>query len=190
MSYNHEPLNLRIDVSAALPAVGDRSAVRGVARVVVEEGYETRFVPGGDLSWSIGLRRIPGAVEVKGDLDGSVELQCYRCLDEFTFPLHLELWEHALWPGDSGADAAEEDAAEYRVEEGVLDLEPLFRDCVALSLPVKRVCGEACRGLCPGCGANLDREACDCETRTVDERLEPLAALKQKLEQREKEGGE
>jgi len=190
MKNNREPLDLHIDVSAALPAVGDRSFVRGGARVVVEDGYETRFEPGNGLTWSISLRRIPGAVEVKGSMDGSVELQCFRCLEEFTFPLHLELREHALWRSEPTADAAEDDTSEYRVEEGVLDLEPLFRDHVALALPVKRVCREACRGLCPRCGANLDREPCDCEAPTTDGRLESLAALKQKLERREREGGE
>src|SRR6267378_2761104 len=58
-------------------------------------------------------------------------------------------------------------------------LEPVLKEQVLLSLPMKVICQSDCRGLCPTCGANLNHEECRCETHTTDPRLAPLARLKQ-----------
>ncbi|MBM4294554.1 MAG: DUF177 domain-containing protein, partial [Deltaproteobacteria bacterium] len=45
-----------------------------------------------------------------------------------------------------------------------IDLQGIVREQIILSMPLKPLCHEDCRGLCPGCGANLNREACTCES--------------------------
>ncbi len=174
--------SLNIDVSGALPSVGDRKRVDGSAELRVSEGFEIDFFPGDDLRWSLELRRIAGAVEVAGDVVGEVTLTCFRCLESFSFSVSIKLREHALWlTGDTG-EQAEEAAPDYVVSDGMLDLEPILRDSVALAFPVRRVCDESCKGLCVRCGANLNLEPCGCDVRPVDVRLSPLAELKKKLE--------
>jgi uncharacterized protein len=61
----------------------------------------------------------------------------------------------------------------YRDDE--VDLNELIREQFYLALPMKPLCTEECRGLCPQCGANLNTDTCDCATEWVDPRL---AALK------------
>ena len=68
------------------------------------------------------------------------------------------------------------------VIDGVLDLEPIIRDVIALSFTASRVCDEACRGLCVKCGANLNVDDCGCETGHIDARLKPLEELKRRME--------
>src|SRR3990170_3947781 len=53
----------------------------------------------------------------------------------------------------------------------------LVREHVLLTLPVQALCHDECRGLCPQCGINLNRETCPCSSTAIDPRwrsLEPL----------------
>jgi uncharacterized protein len=53
----------------------------------------------------------------------------------------------------------------------------LLREQIQLALPMKPLCTEACRGLCPECGTNLNRTQCDCTPTWEDPRLAPLKGL-------------
>jgi uncharacterized protein len=53
---------------------------------------------------------------------------------------------------------------------------------VALELPMKVVCSEACRGVCPVCGKNRNREACSCVAGDAPGPFEILKNLKGKKE--------
>ena len=57
-------------------------------------------------------------------------------------------------------------------------VEELARDAFILDMDTKFLCSEDCKGLCSGCGANLNREACRCK-KAVDPRLAKLAQLLQ-----------
>ena len=78
-------------------------------------------------------------------------------------------------PGRAEREGVEEDdltTAFYR--DGVLDIGDLLREQFQLALPMKPLCSEACRGLCPQCGANLNRTECGCAPAWEDPRLAPL----------------
>jgi uncharacterized protein len=47
-----------------------------------------------------------------------------------------------------------------------------------LSLPTRPLCREDCRGLCPHCGINLNRESCGCREERLDSRLAALRSIK------------
>jgi uncharacterized protein len=173
---------LQLDVSSALPTVGDKKTVTGTARLVLEDGYDVAFEPGEDVAWRLDVRRIAGGVEVTGSIDGVITLQCYRCLEGYEFPLSLRVREHALWLSEAEAEEEEEPVSEYMVTDGILDLETVIRDSICLAFPAKRICGESCKGLCTNCGTNLNVEPCGCDTRVMDARLKPLEELKKRLE--------
>ncbi len=78
-----------------------------------------------------------------------------------------------------GADS-EELSTPY-LEHQVLDLSAWARDAVALSLPEKILCREECAGLCAGCGANLNVEACRCPPPEPEAPLAKLAELRDLL---------
>ena len=81
-----------------------------------------------------------------------------------------------LSPADKVKDVDDVDHETYRGDE--VDLDDYLRGLIAVSLPVKVVCGEDCKGLCPKCGANLNRETCDCEKQWEDPRFAVLKKLK------------
>lgn len=59
----------------------------------------------------------------------------------------------------------------------MLDLDDLALSDILLALPVKNLCKEDCKGLCPVCGVNRNTETCECLKKQVDPRLEKLGEL-------------
>jgi uncharacterized protein len=119
---------------------------------------------------------------VRGHLAGSLKLSCGRCLEAFTAPVAAD-FDLLLVPGPRAAGPEEQELAaadldrDYYADE-VVDLESILREHIILALPLKPLCAEACKGLCPRCGANLNREACNCPPEKVDSPLAQLAKLK------------
>ena len=69
--------------------------------------------------------------------------------------------------------------AEEEVYSGkVIDLDPLVREQLVLSLPAYPVCREDCKGLCPVCGANLNERECGCDRHVPDPRWAGLKSIK------------
>ena len=123
-------------------------------------------------------------IRVVGDFSTQLELRCARCLD----PVLREVaGGFDLIYRPLGADAgmeersvrgAEADIAYYQ-GEGLL-LEDLLREQVLLAVPLKAVCNDACKGLCPRCGRNLNVEACTCQP-VQDQRWGALHGIRDKL---------
>jgi len=63
----------------------------------------------------------------------------------------------------------------------IIDLSKDVRDYMILSIPMKRLCKEDCKGLCVKCGSELNEKQCDCEDSEIDDRWKVLAELKNKL---------
>jgi uncharacterized protein len=80
---------------------------------------------------------------------------------------------------DEDGEAITEDglgASFYKDE--VLDLGDIIREQFFLALPMKPLCRQDCKGLCPVCGQNRNREWCTCHAEWIDPRLEPLRHLR------------
>jgi uncharacterized protein len=139
----------------------------------------------GDLKLELWLESSPDGIRVKGDLSGSVFLDCTRCLEEYSQDLEIAVDEFYRRPGlstvsaDGGklAEAEVQEEDDYVIHEGIIDLNLLVNDAVMLSLPMRRLCDDACRGLCQICGINLNESECRCSSDDIDPRLEILRTL-------------
>jgi uncharacterized protein len=119
-------------------------------------------------------------------VDGEVKPHCARCLEPVILPLkrHWDLVYHPvseLAPEeDVEIQTAETEVGFFR-GEGV-ELEDVIREQVLLSLPMRTICREECRGICPVCGQNLNTGQCGCVRLEVDERWRALADLSKRKE--------
>jgi uncharacterized protein len=116
-------------------------------------------------------------VLVTGELDVPIEGSCARCLEPFDDTLELDVQELYAYEGSTTVETSEEDEVR-RVEGDYLDLEPLVRDTVVLSLPLAPVCTENCAGLCVDCGQRLDDLPAGHAHEAVAPRWAGLLALK------------
>jgi uncharacterized protein len=78
---------------------------------------------------------------------------------------------------DDEKQVAEEDVDISYYEDDQIDLSDLLREQFYLALPMKPLCRDDCRGLCPQCGVNRNTGTCDCGPGWEDPRLAPLKGL-------------
>jgi uncharacterized protein len=118
---------------------------------------------------------------VTGRAATRLELDCGRCLEAFEVPVaadfELRYVPHTANTGEGEREVEEDDLTTAFYREGMLDIIDLLREQFQLALPMKPLCTEACRGLCPECGANLNRTECGCAPVWDDPRLAPLKGL-------------
>ena len=128
------------------------------------------LAPGGRLECRL-ERGEDDSVHVRGRLTARLSLQCGRCLEPFTIPVDqdLDLFYLRRHAEDEGEEE-EEDAVELADRDMViayhdgdeLDLGEMVREQFFLTVPLKRLCREECRGLCPTCGSNRNDARCEC----------------------------
>ena len=129
---------------------------------------------GAEIELALRLESVMEGVLVTGELDVPVVGSCARCLESIEDTLHLDVQELYAYPGSTTEATSEEDEVR-RLEGDFLDLEPLVRDTVVLSLPLAPVCSEDCAGLCVDCGLRLDDLPADHTHEVVDARWAALA---------------
>ncbi len=118
---------------------------------------------------------------LEGTVRTELELPCSRCLEPFRLPVDSS-FDLRYLPASEASTEAEQEVGEgdletsyYRDEE--IDLDELMREQFYLALPMKPLCRDACKGLCPHCGTNLNASSCDCAPASQDPRLAPLREL-------------
>jgi uncharacterized protein len=103
------------------------------------------------ISYRVMAQQLGGALLVQGQLWTKVSLRCGRCLQEFEVALRAsEFIVHRPLTGEEEVDLTAE-----------------VREDILLQLPAYPVCSVDCKGLCPGCGQDLNRSVCQC-ARTVE----------------------
>lgn len=114
-------------------------------------------------------------------LDVAARVECGRCLEPFRTSIVRDFFL-TLVPDAETARGKEydedEEATLFPCSEGRADLLEIAREQIYLNLPLKPICREGCKGLCPVCGANRNLTECDCKNVDVDPRLLPLLDFK------------
>jgi uncharacterized protein len=132
----------------------------------------------GPIQARVHLSRSGEVILITSRIEARARCTCARCLEPFFLPLASQ-FQISLKPKPDLTPAEEfelsrEDLETDFYEGEEVDLTPLIQDQVLLTLPPKVVCREDCRGLCQGCGRNLNREVCQCPEERVDPRLAVL----------------
>ena len=122
-----------------------------------------------------------GMFRVSGRAVTRLQLECGRCLDEIEVPVdarfELRYVPQSDAAGESEREIDDDDLATSFYHEGSLDVIDMLREQFQLALPMKPLCAETCRGLCPECGANLNTTVCGHQPKWEDPRLSPLREL-------------
>lgn len=116
------------------------------------------------------VRENDSTVMLDGRLQTGVRFVCDRCLTTYDLPvdvgmrLILEYVEESTLPlqETGGAAPGPETPDTVMLEEPAVDLGDILRQQIFLSLPLKHLCRQDCRGLCPRCGADLNVQTCNC----------------------------
>ncbi|HTR98515.1 MAG TPA: DUF177 domain-containing protein [Bacteroidota bacterium] len=123
------------------------------------------------------LEKSSGQLFLRARVSTSAEVACDRCVTLFQQPLQSKYQMYYLWeePEEDRYDPSEVQV--LTPGQTVLDLTDDVRQTVLLSLPLKHVCREECKGLCPLCGKNLNEGSCNCTETHEDGRWDKLKEL-------------
>jgi uncharacterized protein len=119
-------------------------------------------------------------LRVRGTIETRLKLTCSRCLEVFDLPLQcrFDVAYASIVPEGDEVELGERDLAVEHLEGDAVDLAEMVHEQVLLALPMAPVCEPGCKGLCPHCGANLNRGPCGCEARAADPRFDVLRKLR------------
>jgi uncharacterized protein len=132
-----------------------------------------------------GPKQLVPDIRVRADYSGRFEVHCARCVEpvEHALERSFDLLYRPIGVDANGAERAistSETEIGYYNGDGLV-LEDVLREQVLLSLPEKTLCRADCKGLCPGCGRNLNTEQCSCESTEADTRWNALSDLRSKI---------
>jgi len=153
---------LTVDL-ARLPKSGERLTGE-LDSAVLDLGATHGLVePAGGLAYDVRVERLDSELLVRGSAGMEIACVCSRCAE----PFRMRVEEDAF-------------VVSYPIEETTehVDLTPDLREAIILALPGYPVCREACGGLCPQCGTNLNRASCRCAPDGADGRWAALDGLR------------
>jgi uncharacterized protein len=163
-------------------------------RLTPEEIDPESFASMGDIDLDVTAHK--GDIEreyiVEGTIAFSADLQCSRCLDPLPFATQAGFTvRYRPYPSvvqeDEEIEVSDEELDVEFYSEPVASLKELAAEQIQLSVPMKPLCDDRCQGLCPECGTNRNREACDCAEKVTDERWQALSGIRDELRKKKKQ---
>jgi uncharacterized protein len=152
---------------------------REVSRTVpapADLGIEVLRVPeGAPVELDLRTEAVMEGVLVTGTARAALEGECVRCLEPISDEIEVRFQE--LFVYDDREVDPDEELEVSKLQDDLVDLEPLLRDAVVLALPFQPLCQDDCPGLCAECGARIADDPDHTHGEPVDPRWAALASL-------------
>ena len=145
-----------IDISDILMKVGSSKDFEGnlVMKDTTYQGDEIHFHKPFYVKGNV--VNVGEVVALDAHIEGTATLQCGMCTEPYDYLVDFDIQVN-LKPSHD-----EEDPDIYVYTDALIDLHDIVTREFLLNLPTRRRCTEECKGLCPYCGTNLNKEECQC----------------------------
>ena len=127
----------------------------------------------GEVELDLLIESVVEGVLVSGTAFAKVEGECARCLEPISDEVEVRITELYAWPDSTTDETTDEDEVS-RIENDLIDLEPVVRDAIVLALPQAPLCEPDCKGLCSECGGRWAELGPDHGHETIDPRWAAL----------------
>jgi uncharacterized protein len=114
------------------------------------------------------LEKTARQVIVRSEIAASGTFSCDRCLAPFRQGVECGYATVYIHDGDDAGRFPPEEVRLIKPDTTVIDLSDDVREMVVLSIPLKLLCREDCRGLCSSCGADLNVARCGCRSENAN----------------------
>jgi uncharacterized protein len=165
---------MRINVAFLKKAVGDSKHFELEENMPSIDTKNNKVVFNASAKVNLDVTNVGTHLEVRGTINAVARLNCGRCLEEYDFPVETE-FEENYFSAETGERVEDDDSKPFTGD--YIDITEDVVSAVQLSLPMRQICKEECKGLCSQCGINLNHEQCDCKEDDVDPRLAILKEL-------------
>lgn len=144
----------------------DYMGLRGVKKVTVE----------------LDIQKSAEEYFCQGKVEAIVKLECARCLQEFDACIDNKtdfiICSERQFSARTEKTIDDEDYVFFQRADLQTDLTNIVRQTIILAVGMKPLCSEDCRGLCPHCGVNLNKQSCHCAAEKIDPRWEGLNRIR------------
>lgn len=113
------------------------------------------------------------ALELDMTVTGKALVHCARCQKPLTAEISFPVKETLMREDEAASE--DDEIILYSGKE--IELDDVIMSNFLMSVPVKYLCKEDCKGLCANCGADLNEGDCDCDKDVIDPRWEKLAEI-------------
>ncbi len=178
---------MEIDVSGIMKTYGASLDIDFEGEIAGMDDISGEYVLDEPVAFRGTATKATGVVKLKGLLSATYEGICARCLEKMRIEVQLSIAEDYIRktsdgentvPGgpagdksESGIDFAgsgavteetEDSEGRYFLDGNLLVPDKALKDNLILNLPLKLLCRDDCRGICPGCGTDLNKRVCSC----------------------------
>ncbi|MBR2460350.1 MAG: DUF177 domain-containing protein [Clostridia bacterium] len=119
------------------------------------------------------IKNAGGYIPLTATCELEIVGECARCLAPVREKLTVDFSRTVA----VSLEAEDEDDEYLQVSDGCIEVDEPIRDEVLLSLPMRLLCFEDCKGLCPKCGIDLNKGKCSCSDRMTDPRWSILKSF-------------
>jgi uncharacterized protein len=127
------------------------------------------------------ITKASSTIFIQGNISVRLGFCCSRCLEDANLPVDGD-FSYTLVPvKPENKEDVELQAEELEIsyyQDDFIDLAPIICEQIILQIPIKPLCSEDCKGLCPHCGTNMNVASCNCHLEFVDPRLAVLKNIK------------
>ncbi len=121
-----------------------------------------------------------GYIGLRASVSVDYDAECARCLAPLKRSFTVEFERTVVNRGEL-VNTSDEEADDYiQIVDGMLELDTVAAEQLMMEFPMKEVCSEECKGLCPKCGKDLNEGDCGCPKKEIDPRLAILQKLLEK----------
>ena len=124
-----------------------------VCKSIFNNGDDIKFLE--NIKFNGTLRKGEDFVEISGTVTADFATSCHACGEEAKVKVSFDIF--TTYRREPAED-------EYELEGNEVDFDKMILENIRLNLPVKILCKEDCKGICPICRKNLNVEKCDCKT--------------------------
>lgn len=115
------------------------------------------------------LTKLGDSLTLNCAINTVLELTCSRCLQKFGYSVDMTIEEEF-----TNSEKANKDGDVIFIDSDTIDITEVVENNIIITLPIKRLCKEHCKGLCHRCGTDLNLSTCECGKDDIDPRLAKL----------------
>ena len=154
-----------------LTEAGTTVAREGTYDIAGYESGDSKFIFREAPHYDIMLTHTGEGILATGMVEASVQGACDRCLADSVFDVSGEIQGYYLFQEPDPSIESDEDDHELVASDDRVDISRALMSAIIMDTPFVTLCKEDCAGLCPDCGADLNKETCDCRS---DDRIDPM----------------
>jgi uncharacterized protein len=174
-----------VDVSAILEETGASLDARGELGIDVISVGPLAFETASPVRYDVTLTNAGEGILALGEVRMEATTPCSRCLQ--SYPLELVGRIERLYVREEATGSEDEEQDVEAFHGAAIELGPALAGSLAAEAPYVPLCADACRGLCPVCGGDLNETDCACEPARA---ASPFAGLDRLLEETSEDDGD